>query len=46
VAREEREVGTRLVFTFWVERGALTLRDFQRMRGEGWGGTLLQEKVF
>jgi len=46
VAREEREVGASLVFTFWVERGALTLRGFQRTSGEGQEGTPVQEEDF
>ncbi|WP_309892322.1 hypothetical protein [Archangium sp.] len=35
VASGVREVGTRLVFTFWVHEGALTPLDYQEARGGG-----------
>ncbi|MBJ6760839.1 hypothetical protein JGU66_08695 [Myxococcaceae bacterium JPH2] len=39
VAEGVREVGTRLVFTFWSERGALTLTGYQAMRRDANEGT-------
>ncbi|MFP2906519.1 hypothetical protein ACLESD_15925 [Pyxidicoccus sp. 3LFB2] len=39
VASDVRDVGSRLVFTFWSERGALTLTGYQPLSAAGAGGS-------
>ncbi|WP_309892372.1 hypothetical protein [Archangium sp.] len=42
VASGAREVGTRLVFTFWVHEGALTPLGYQEARGGGSTGRVVE----
>jgi hypothetical protein len=45
VASGVREVGARLVFTFWVHEGALTPLDYQEQAGGGSTGRMVEAHV-